>query len=208
MTAAALIFTTCVIAGSEAFASPSSASYPPTQVTIFRPSLPLTGGKQQGHCWAASIAVNRSDAWRCMRGNMIYDPCFQVTGRARQVICGVNPVEQKKGFILSLTQPLPSRGQDNAAFRPWLIELSDGSLCESATGTMAVVEGQPVRYPCNSPSPYSSKHSQIYCGLVDQLHTAKVWKADKVCFTVAPSENGPPFQLQRRETVAIRRIWE
>jgi len=139
---------------------------------------------------------------------MIYDPCFEVSGWTQQVICGANPVEHKSGFPLILTRPLPSRPQDNTLPRPWLLELADGSVCEAATGTMAVIEGNPVLYPCNSPPHNEAKGSKLYCGLLERLHPARVWRADKVCFGVEPSENGPPFQLHKRETVVIRRAWE
>ena len=207
-TTGALILTACVIALSPVDAIPLSPFNPPTEVTIFRPPFPSTGGGREGNCWTDSIAVNRSGAWRCMLGNRIYDPCFEATGQTNQVICGANPVKHKDGFSLILTKPLPSRPQDKAPPQPWLLELADGSLCEAATGTMAVIDGEPVRYPCNSPSPGESKASKLNCGLLDKLHPAPVWRADKVCFTVSPSENGPPFQLQKRETVAIRRVWE
>jgi hypothetical protein len=207
-TAGALIITAFVMAVSPTLALQSSPSNPPTEVTIFRPSLASIGGEQQGNCWTDSIAVRRSGAWRCMRGNMIYDPCFEVRGRTKQVICDANPVSHKSGFTLILEKPLPSRPRDNAAPRPWLLELANGSVCEAATGTMAVIQGEPVRYPCSSQSPDELNGLKLNCGLLDRLHPAKVWRADKVCFTAAPSENGAPFQLQKRETVVIRRIWE
>lgn len=139
---------------------------------------------------------------------MIYDPCFEVTSRTKQMICGANPVSHKTGFWLILTKPLPVWPQDKALPRPWLLELADGSVCEAATGTMALIDGELVLYPCNSPSHSESEGSKLNCGLLDRLHPAKVWRADKVCFTAASSENGPPFHLQKRETVVIRRIWE
>jgi len=145
-----------------------------------------------------------------MRENMIYDPCFEVAGQSSRVVCGANPVKHENGFTLALTQPLPSRPPFNAAPQPWLIELADGAICEAATGTMAVIGGEPVRYPCSA-SPSDSEESQkprVYCGLLGTLHPAKVWRADKVCFTVAPSDSGPPFKLLDRETIVIRRLWE
>lgn len=142
-----------------------------------------------------------------MRENMIYDPCFEVPGRSKQVVCGANPVKHEDGFSLMLTEPLPSQPPGNTRPQPWLIELADGSVCEAATGTMAVIEGAPVRYPCSYPALKESKAPRIY-GLLGTLHPAKVWTADKVYFTVVPSEVGPPFELKKRETVEVRRVWE
>src|SRR5262249_51652354 len=148
----------------------SSVSNPPTEVTIFHPSIPSTKVQLQGNCWTESIAVNRSGAWRCMRKNMIYDPCFEVSGWTQQVICGANPVEHKSGFPLTLTMPLPSLPRDNTLPRPWLLELADGSVCAAATGTVAVIEGNPVLYPCNSPPHNETKALKLNCGLLERLH--------------------------------------
>jgi hypothetical protein len=61
-TTEALILTACVIALSPVDAIPLTPFNPPTEVTIFRPALPSTGGEQGGNCWTDSIAVNRSGA--------------------------------------------------------------------------------------------------------------------------------------------------
>jgi hypothetical protein len=186
----------------------ASAAPAQTEVRIFRPSLPSKAEtRQSGRCWTESIAVNRPVAWRCMHENMIYDPCFEVAGRSQQVVCGASPVAHKDGFLLP-TQPLPVRPAANATPQPWLIELADGSVCEAATGTMAVIDGEPVRYPCTVSSSRKSGTDKVYCGLLSKLHPAKIWMADEVCIIAAPSDRGPPFKLQKRETVVVRRVWE
>jgi hypothetical protein len=180
-----------------------------TQIIIFRPSLPSRATVQlSGRCWTESIAVNRSGAWRCMHKNAIYDPCFEIAGRHGQVICGANPVKYENGFALTLTQPLPPRPRLKAVPQPWLVELTDDSICEAATGTMAVIDGEPVRYPCSSSPPEESPKRRVYCGLLDTLHRGSLWRADKVCFTISPSDHGPPFKLLNRKMVVIRRLWE
>jgi hypothetical protein len=142
-----------------------------------------------------------------MSGNSIYDPCFEVANQKNQVVCGADPVKHDGGLPLVLTQPLPARTSRNLEPEPWLIELADGSVCEAATGTMAVIDDEPVRYPCNT-SRAGGSQAPVYCGLLNTMHPAKVWMADKVCFTVAPSNSGPPFKLLRRESVGLRRVWE
>ena len=77
-----------------------------TQVTWFAPSVP-SGPIQEGSCWTRSIAGDRPGAWRCMIGNGIHDPCFQVAPMENEVICDANPVLGKSGFVMKLTTPLP-----------------------------------------------------------------------------------------------------
>jgi hypothetical protein len=184
-----------------------SGPIPRTEVIIFSPLTSANAAMEGGHCWTESIAVSRPGAWRCMRGNSIYDPCFEVASRKNEVVCGANPVRHKKGFPLMLTQPLPSRKSRNLVPEPWLIELADGSVCEAATGTMALIDNEPVRYPCDT-SPAKGSETPIYCGLLGRMHQASVWMADKVCYTLAPSDSGPPFKLQNHERVTVRRVWE
>ncbi|MBV8359500.1 MAG: hypothetical protein JO189_16410 [Deltaproteobacteria bacterium] len=207
--AAALMLTACAICLSAGFATPPAPPTRHTEVIIFRPPLlPQIKAEQGGRCWTESIAVNRPGVWRCMDGNLIYDPCFKIAGRNNQVICGANPVRHENGFALALTQPLLPRSSFNIAPQPWLIELADGAVCEAATGTMAVIGSEPVRYPCSVSPSGESQTPRIYCGLLSTLHPGKVWTAEKVCFTVAPSDGGPPFKLLSRESIVIRRIWE
>jgi hypothetical protein len=207
MSATALLFTAVICAPD--FTAAVTPAIHRTEVLVFRPSLPTsTRLEQRGRCWTESIAVNRADAWRCMQGNMVYDPCFQVADRRNVVVCGADPARQTNGFGLILTEPLPSRSSVTKTLQPWLIELSNGSVCEPATGTIAVVEGEPVRYPCSASRPQESQTPRIYCGLLDSFHRGRLWTAEKVCYTVVPSDGSPPFKLQKRETDTIRRVWE
>ena len=62
----------------------STATITATQVITYSPGPP-TGEPQAGRCWTNSLAVWRDDAWRCIVGNEIYDPCFSEDD---SVICG------------------------------------------------------------------------------------------------------------------------
>jgi hypothetical protein len=206
---AALMVTACALVFPPRLAATRAHPTRRTEVIRFRPSLPSnTKAAQGGRCWTESIAVNRPGAWRCMHVNMIYDPCFEVTGRKKQVVCGANPIKHDNGFALMLVQPLPPQRSVTAAPQPWLIELADGSVCHAATGTMSVISDEPVRYSCSASASEESLTPRVYCGLLGTLHRAKVWTADKVCFTVAPSDGGPPFKLLKREAVIVQRLWE
>jgi hypothetical protein len=210
LTAIAVIaLTVCALASSPGFAVPSAPSTRQTDVIIFHPRLPPgTKTTESGHCWTESIALDRPGAWRCMRENAIYDPCFELAGQQNRVVCGANPAKDENGFALALTQALPSRPAVRRPLHPWLIQLADGSTCEAAAGTMAVIDGEPVRYPCSGTTATGLDADRTYCGLLDTLSPAKVWTADRVCFTVTPSRQGPPFKLLKRERVTIHRLWQ
>ena len=78
-----------------------------TRVTTYVPVLPRVA-RLAGHCWTRSIAAPaRADAYRCMAGDSIYDPCF-APPRAHAVVCDVNPTTPNPGFAMRLTQPLPN----------------------------------------------------------------------------------------------------
>ncbi len=115
---------------------------PITQIIRYTPSLVTPDSRREGYCWTSSVAApHRPDAWRCMEGNAIRDPCFSLPDRQR-VICGANPAAGKNGFALRLTKLLPN---DDTAPVParenwgWLIELGDGALCTPFTGTRPLV---------------------------------------------------------------------
>jgi hypothetical protein len=85
-----------------------------------------------GYCWTGSIASLRSDAYRCMVGNSIHDPCFSVN--AKSVACPTNPVANT-GIRIALNKPLP-RANPNAAPNAWMITLAGGTKCDMGTGTI------------------------------------------------------------------------
>ncbi|MBF6569529.1 MAG: hypothetical protein IVW54_11725 [Candidatus Binataceae bacterium] len=179
-----------------------------TEVIVFRPALP-TDVEDGGRCWTESIAVSRPGAWRCMRDNFIFDPCFEISGKPGQVICGADPSKHEVGFILKLSSRLPSPSPaDHQVMAPWLIELQDRSICQIATGTMAAIAGEPVRYQCAGSKRDEIGSQPVYAGLIGSPYPEKIWTAEKVWFTVTSAGAGLPFKLIKRETVAIRRVWE
>jgi hypothetical protein len=109
-----------------------------TNVVHYMPPTNLPNTDRKGSCWESSAAASyRTDAWRCMDGNTIYDPCFSLPGKMA-VACDVIPTEREKGFRLTLTKPLPKPfvvPQDRRAkYWGWLIELDDGMSCSPFTG--------------------------------------------------------------------------
>ncbi|MFH1487038.1 MAG: hypothetical protein ABIH46_13280 [Chloroflexota bacterium] len=167
-----------------------------TKVVKFSPAAP--GGEEcEGYCWTASLADRRSDAFRCMVGNRIFDPCFVVEGK---VICGANPVTKEAGCILKLTKPLPdvktpASVPDNWA---WIVELGDGTICSFMTGATAGVEGKRLNYGC------SGKTDTDTVWILGDLQPGKIWYAEKVVLT--KGSDGPI--VKKSETVPVRIVWQ
>ena len=174
---------------------------PPTKVIRFVPEKPGSG-VQSGNCWTNSIAASRPDAWRCMIGNGIVDPCFEYSD-SKFVVCNPNPAKDDPGFKLELTQPLPKSNLPNQPSTKeteggWLLELADGTLCRPATGARGVIAGKVISYYCEK-----GKEGQE-TSLLDDLTTKEpVWTAEKATLVQGPQ--GP--RLIKSETIAVKTVW-
>lgn len=175
-----------------------------TRIIHYVPSGVWTGTRQ-GRCWTGSVAISRPDAWRCMVGNSIFDPCFTIEN-GRSVVCDVHPETGRPGFKLHLQQPLPTQGRSSSkpgagrAGRGWLIELADGTFCRPATGTMGVVAGQPTTYYCKS---RSAGKEVVVLGELDARQAR--WTAEKAI--LAAGTGGPPV-LEKIEKVPVAKVWQ
>ena len=114
-------------------ALPASAYPGPTKVVNYN-AAGMKGKTVSGYCWTSSNASPRSDAYRCMIGNSIMDPCFKIS--AKVVNCPQNLVANT-GTIIALPKPLP-QGNPKAAPKPWTFQLAGGSgiTCNAGTGTV------------------------------------------------------------------------
>ncbi len=106
----------------------------------------------EGRCFAESAAsAARSDAWRCMAGNRILDPCFEGTVEGRTTLaCARSPWESTVA-LLALTEPLPTTPGGRSPLldgRPWALELDNGSRCSLLTGATGAVAGMRINYGC------------------------------------------------------------
>jgi hypothetical protein len=177
-----------------------------TQVTWFTPSVP-SGPIQQGSCWTRSIAADRPGAWRCMIGNGIHDPCFQVPPMENEVICGANPALGKSGFVMKLTKALPLVTEPPPASpSPWILELEDGSVCEPFTGTRPAVNNEPAVWSCIKPGIPPSPHTN---SLVTKVHPGKVWTAERYAESAAAMGNS--MSESRRVEVQmepVAKVWQ
>jgi hypothetical protein len=181
-----------------------SAPLDQTLVSVFQPAVPK-GPTKSGNCWTDSIAVDRRGAWRCMAGNEIYDPCFEVPGLRKAVVCGASPATKATGFVLELTGPLPKPSdQGRTISRPWLLKLSDRSICEIETGTIAQVSGLDVPYDCSDSHRCADDGTCPYMtGLTPSFHRGKIWTAEKVAFSAGNGE----MKLLTRERIEVVAVW-
>jgi hypothetical protein len=177
-----------------------------TQVTWFTPSVP-SGPIQQGSCWTRSIAADRPGAWRCMIGNGIHDPCFQVPPLENEVICDANPGLGKSGFVMKLTKPLPLVTAPPAASpSPWILQLENGSVCEPFTGTRPAINNEPAVWSCIKAGVPPSPHTN---SLVTKVHPGKVWTAERYAESAVTMGN-PATESGRVEVqvIPVAKVWQ
>jgi hypothetical protein len=200
-----VLLSSCVLLAASACQGATGASAPTaptaaassvtrTEVIQYTPVVP-SGEAQAGRCWTGSLAVARDNAWRCMVGNQIYDPCFAVGGNSA-IVCGADPITNKPGFVVNLTEPLPAPdvpAQAKENYTGWLVQLADGTVCNFATGATTGVNGERLNYLCSNKT-----------GLLGDLHPGQVWTANEVVIEVG--KNGPT--LKQSETVQIRTVWQ
>ena len=97
------------------------------------------GKEVSGSCWEGSLADPRSDAWRCLSGNIIEDPCFGNPSNLQTaiVVCIFQPT--KPAVVIHLTRRLPFRNSNDGGptkgLGTWL-SLANGTPCgPPITGT-------------------------------------------------------------------------
>jgi len=121
---------------------------PATKVVVFHPAG-TAGSPQRGTCdMGESLALDRSDAWRCMVGNEIFDPCFSLVPHASSVICDADP-QHPTGIVVVLPAKLPSHGPAHNA-QAWMLRLGDGTICGFLTGATGEIANQRINYGCTN----------------------------------------------------------
>jgi len=115
--------------------SEPSSTIQSTEIIDFYP-LGIRDEEAEGNCWASSLALARSDAWRCMvNDGGIFDPCFSIATDNTAVICAASPLKDGFGFKLNLTEPLPAPFPGTQEDRWWILDLADGTICTKIQGT-------------------------------------------------------------------------
>ena len=146
---------------------------------------------KSGYCWTSSAVTPRDDAWRCLVGNVIYDPCFSSDFAGGVVVCPVPWADT--GTEIQLTQPLPkaiSHTAPSARLQPWAIQTAPGATCVLASGA--------------GPPPIRGRHLNYFCGASAKVglwgfpnRTSEPWRIYSAPVNAAV--------LSRR--VAIRHAW-
>jgi hypothetical protein len=100
----------------------------------------------RGQCFTDSLATDARDAYRCIQGNALHDPCFAASASARSVVCFLDPWHPVT--LLRLTRRLPRHGPVPKLALPWAIVTSDGRHCTFLTGATAPMGGERINYGC------------------------------------------------------------
>lgn len=166
---------------------------PATRVVAFHPKGAL-GTPVSGSCaMGESQALDRADAWRCIVGNSIYDPCFSAAPHATSVICGASP-DRPVGITVRLAGPLPTHAPAHGQ-QAWILLLGDGSRCTFITGATFGVQGQRANYECSDKA-----------WVVGDPAPGRVWYAVKALLAAKPGPNGPA--ASRIWAVSVATVWE
>ncbi len=175
-----LLTTIAIIASTGAASGPVQK----TEVSVYQPAAVPKGPSHNGECWTDSIAVARSGVWRCIVDNEIHDPCFSSPGLTGAVICDADPARNTAGSVVKLTKPLPKPSTDEPPdSRPWLVKLTDGTICEIETGTTGMVNGIVIPYDCSDSRECNDSGCPYMTGLAEHFKRGKVWTATKIAYS-------------------------
>jgi len=174
-----------------------------TSVNIIQPVIP-NNATVPGDCWTSSIASPRNDAWRCMVGDEIHDPCFATTNN-KLVVCYDNPTDANAHIAISLTKPLPAPNNNSSQkYSPLFLKLTDGSVCTPFTGTLSIVNKMIISYGCSDSKPCDSNGCQYLTGLTGRAQQGKTWYVQKVSYSVHKGES----TMIGYKKVAVVSVWQ
>ncbi len=176
----------------------NESSVAETEVVNFVPEIPKE--VKNGSCFTNSITVNSPKAWRCTVGNEIYDPCL-LASDGKTLVCGANPSSGDKGFVLVLTEPLPSPEpmQKNNP-NTWMVELPSGKICSFATGATGLIDSERINYFCENDD------EKVTIALYGDLKRGKVWTANLAEFTQGDFKDGK-ITPEKKEVTPLQKAW-
>ena len=170
-----------------------------TNVITFKVPDVLPTLTKQGKCTGSSVAQPfREDAFRCIIGKLVYDPCFTVTQKGF-VYCQVG-IDESTGFLMKLTTvlPKPSLPTEKLTNWAWFVKLKDGTTCSPFTGAKLTVQDKTANYGCKS----NVKDEQIV--LMGDLTVGTVWTAEKAIIV----KDGTNLIVKSSERVNIETVWQ
>ena len=103
-----------------------------------------------GFCRTVSPADIRANAYRCVVGDVLQDPCFaNEIALENFVVCPL-PHPGSPVLKLVLRQKLPQipPGRDPMRYRPWAVKLANGTWCTVVTRATRRVAELRVAYRC------------------------------------------------------------
>lgn len=156
----AVIIFNCAILQVAGWAESATAqqTLAPTQVQLILPFTALgrlglrISARVQGRCIAASVADSgRTDAWRCMSGNRIYDPCFEGFEQSTPVVACLESPRASAVIVLTPAGGVPRQLANKGfplASPPWSLLLRNGASCGLLTGATFGLAGMRINYAC------------------------------------------------------------
>ena len=119
--------------------------------SLGKPAGPVTK-TVQGSCFTGSIAVAHERAWRCMSGNLLYDPCFSTPNANGIVLCTATGPWSSSLIKITLTKKLPTKfankGKPSMSGIPWALITTSGWKCGLITGATTSLGGERLNYVC------------------------------------------------------------
>ncbi|OGE36921.1 hypothetical protein A3B45_00555 [Candidatus Daviesbacteria bacterium RIFCSPLOWO2_01_FULL_39_12] len=147
---------------------------------------------KSGSCWTISNASANDKAWRCIAGNSIHDPCFEID--TNRLVCDIDPEVAGSGFVLNLTEKLPTSEHSSTSRELyWIIKLANGTKCWVNTGTADMVNGEFYYYSCD-------KDNAVIIGELDK--NTNLWIANVAYL------NEKWEEAQKREKIEILKVWK
>jgi hypothetical protein len=150
-----------------------------------RPVRGFRTTRTAGHagCEPGSEAIGQ--AYRCIAGNFLYDPCWAERAGTPTVLCLAVPWSVTD-VRLDVSAPLGAIPAAPAPSEPWGVELAGGQRCVLLQGAHSVFDGRVIDYYCNS-------RLSLLRGLT---RTGAVWRAASVTETAGQQALGPPEQIR------------
>ena len=182
--------------GGLADASPSSSTTTVSLYHAFTASGVIVPRVRvlSGECGSPSGATPRNDAWRCISGNGLYDPCFSSARAAGIVIC---PLPWEKVAIeIRLTKVLQSNfvgpARPSVQLQPWAIETDAGAKCVVNSGMGTLINNKRDNYFCGV-----GGHATILWGYPNRTH--EPWRMQETPATATT--------LKGSHLVTLRHVW-
>jgi len=192
-------------AGATPFAEASE-----TQIIVFHPQLP-SGPAAEGSCSVVAKTFEDTNAWRCFKGDEIYDPCFSIRDNPGAVICDADPASGKAGFLVKLKDALPKHDAIDEAMakRPWIMKLADGVICRPMDGAVGTIAGIEAGWDCVGTKSCTDDDTKcIHVSVVD-FNRGATWSADEIRYKLMahPKDDHDPWKLVERKKVPITQVW-